>query len=266
MFKIVLDPGHGKGDNASHVKVNGKYEWVLKGFYEGNNNWEAVNLLKNCLEEYENVEVKLTKTTLSQNPSLYERGKQAWNADLFLSWHSNSSDDTTAKGVSVFYSLQRPNDKDLGKRWGDAVVKAFGSPTYMRGSMTRPLNGLPQIDWYGVLRNSTLLNGSEAYDGKDPKQSKCKHSLIVEHGFHTNPREVEMLNDPTFLAKLTKAEAEFIAKEFGLRLKKEPPIAPDDYYYFVTVSANKNKAYAEETLKKVKAAGFKDAYIRYCKR
>lgn len=281
-FLIVIDPGHYKNYNASHVRVKDDsergyhYEWVVKGFYEGNNNWEAVNILKKYLEEYEDVEVRLTKKTLEENPDLEARGKQAygpdWGADLFLSWHSNSADDTDAKGISVFYSLQRPEDKDLATRYASAMALAFGPPTYVRGGggMTSAWSkDRPNVDYYGVLRWSSTENAPDAVKGKTPIKSKCKHCLIVEHGFHTNFRECDILNTPKELDAIVADEAKFIAKEFGLKKKgdkpKEEP-APDGYYYFVTVEADKYKSSAERTVAKLHKDGYKDAYIKYAKR
>lgn len=278
-FLMVLDPGHKTGYNASHVWVDdgggkGHYEWVVKGFYEGTNNWEAANLLKKELEDnYEDVEIRLTKATASANPDLETRGKQAygdtWGADLMLSWHSNSSDSVDACGISVFYSLQRSDDKDFATRYAQAMADAFGKPTYVRGGggMTREWSkDRPNIDYYGILRWSSTKNAPDAVKGGTPIKSKCKHCLIVEHGFHTNLRECTILNTPSELKKIIKAEAKFIAKEFKLKEKGGEQPAPDGYYYFVTVEADKYKSSAERTVAKLKKDGYKDAYIKYGKR
>ena len=263
--KIVLDPGHGKTGNPS--KVNGN--WVLKDFYEGTNNYEAVQILKEELEKYEDVEIVITRKNINEDPSLAERGAMGRDADLFFSWHSNAVGSTNAYGVSSFSSVRR-NGRTLCDAISKAVVDAFkkcGSTiTYYRGYSQREWSSsLPMVDWYGVLRNSSLNNPEKAVQGKTPEDSACKNSIIIEHGFHTNPIEVAILNDPAKLRVIVEAEAKAIADYLGLK-KKEDPKPTDNYYYFAVISANKNKKYAEEDVAKAKKLGFTDAYVKYAKR
>lgn len=263
--KIVLDPGHGKTGNPA--KVNGT--WIVKGFYEGTNNFEAVQILKAELEKYENVEIVVTRQNLDDNPDLALRGEMGRDADLFFSWHSNGVDSTKAYGVSSFSSVRR-NGKALCDGISKAVVdvfKANGAPNcYYRGYSQRVWSeSLPMVDYYGVLRNSTLENPTKAVQGKTPIDSKCKQSIIIEHGFHSNPTECEVLADPAKLRKIVEAEAIVIANYFGLKKKEEPKPA-DNYYYFAVLSANKNKKYAEEDVAKAKKLGFADAYVKYARR
>lgn len=263
--KIVLDPGHGKTGNPA--KVNG--QWILKDFYEGTNNYQAVQILKEELEKYENVEIVVTRKSIDDNPSLAERGEMGRDADLFFSWHSNAVGSTNAYGVSSFSSVRRNGRKicdDISKVVVD-VFKANGAPNcYYRGySQRKWSDSLPMVDYYGVLRNSTLENPTKAVQGKEPIDSKCKQSIIIEHGFHTNPAEVAVLADPAKLRKIVEAEAKVIADYFDLK-KKEDPKPADNYYYFAVLSANKNKKYAEEDVAKAKKLGFADAYVKYARR
>lgn len=270
--KIVLDPGHGKYGNPA--KVNGS--WIVKGFYEGTNNYEAVQLLKAELEKYEDVEIVITRKNIDDDPSLDKRGEMGRDADLFYSWHSNGVENKNAYGVSSFSSVRR-NGKALCDAISKAVVEVFkecgSKSTYYRGYSQRPWDeSLPMVDWYGVLRNSTLENPVQATQGKTPIDSKCKNSIIIEHGFHSNPAECEILNNPVALKKIVTAEAKAIAKYLGLKEKDPEPTptppdpAPDGYYYFAILSANKNKKYAEEDVANAKKLGFKDAYVKYAKR
>lgn len=260
-IKIVLDPGHGKNSGAG----------IVKGFYEGNNNFEAVQYLKEELEKYKDVQIVVTRTAITDDPSLEERGKMGRDADLFFSWHSNAWSKETAHGVSSFSSVRR-DGQALCDAISAAVVAAFkecgvGSCYYRGYSQKKWDDSLPKVDYYGVLRNSTLLNPTKAVQGKTPEDSACKQSIIIEHGFHSNLEECKALNDPKKLKKIVQAEAAAIAKYYGLKEKDpEPGPAPDNYYYFAVISANKNKKYAEEDVAKAKKLGFEDAYVKYAKR
>ena len=258
-IKIVLDPGHGKNSGAG----------IIKGFYEGSNNFEAVQYLKDELEKYKDVQIVVTRTAITDDPSLEERGKMGRDADLFFSWHSNAWSKEIAHGVSSFSSVRR-DGQALCDAISAAVVAAFkecgvGSCYYRGYSQKKWDDSLPKVDYYGVLRNSTLENPTKAVQGKTPIDSKCKQSIIIEHGFHSNPTECEVLADPAKLRKIVEAEAKVIADYFGLKKKEEPKPA-DNYYYFAVLSANKNKKYAEEDVAKAKKLGFADAYVKYARR
>ena len=260
-IKIVLDPGHGKNSGAG----------IVKGFYEGSNNFEAVQYLKEELEKYKDVQIVVTRTAITDDPSLEERGKMGRDADLFFSWHSNAWSKEIAHGVSSFSSVRR-DGQALCDAISAAVVAAFkecgvGSCYYRGYSQKKWDDSLPTVDYYGVLRNSTLLNPTKAVQGKTPEDSACKQSIIIEHGFHSNLDECKALNDPEKLKKIVQAEAAVIAKYYGLKEKDpEPGPVPDNYYYFAVLSANKNKLYAEEDVAKAKKLGFEDAYVKYAKR
>ena len=261
--KIVLDPGHGKYGNPA--KVNG--QWIVKGFYEGTNNYEAVQILKEELEKYENVEVVVTRKNIDDDPDLIDRGAMGRDADLFYSWHSNGVDNKNAYGVSSFSSVRR-NGRTLCEGIAKAVVEVFkkcgSANTYDRGYSQRPWSdSLPMVDYYGVLRSATLENPNKAASGATPIDTACKNAIIIEHGFHSNPTECAILANPEYLKKIVEAEAKVIAEYLGL---KKPEPVPSNYYYFAIISANKNKKYAEEDVAKAKKDGFKDAYVKYAPR
>ena len=258
MFEIVLDPGHYTGYNPG----------AIAGFYEGNNNFEACVYWKEYFEShYSDVRVTLTKTTMAENPSLKERGAKGRNTDLFYSWHSNGVDNPAAHGVSSFGSVRR-DDEALCNAISEVVVKVFkecgSTDTYYRGFTERPWDdNLKDVDYYGVLRSATLLNPDQAASGAKPVNSLCKNAIIIEHGFHSNPAECAVLNNPAYLKKIVEEEIKAIAKYFNIK-EKEPE--PSNYYYFAIISANKNKKYAEEDVAEAKKKGFKDAYVKYAPR
>lgn len=266
-FKIVLDPGHGK--NYNPAKVNG--QWVVKGFYEGNNNYEAVQLLVEELSKYKDVEIIVTRKSIDDDPSLLKRGEMGRDADLFFSWHSNGVDNINAHGISSFSSVRRDGMQlcdAISARVMDEFQDCGSTATYYRGYSQRPNEDYPAVDYYGVLRSATLENPNEVLSGAKPIDSQCKNAIIIEHGFHTNPAECNVLNNPEYLKKIVQAEAKAIADYFDLKEKEPDPSvpqdpAPDGWYWYAMLSANKNKKYAEEDVARARELGFKDAYVKY---
>lgn len=245
MLKIVLDAGHGKNYNTGAVA----------GFYEGNNNYYACLALKAELEKYDGVSVVMTRSALADDPSLSARGKMGNDADLFLSWHSNGFTKESACGVISFYSIHRPNDKALCEKFNKPIVALFGGNTYDRGAATAVHSKDKNRDYYGVIRNSVLTNGDSL--GSTPVQSKCKHSIIIEHGFHSNKAECTKLADPAFRDKLVKAEAQVIAEYFGLKLKKATKTV-----YRVQVGSFTTKANATRFCNQLKEDGYEGFVVK----
>ncbi len=194
-MKITLDPGHGATGNPSPA---------VEGFYEGENNYIMAGLLKDELEKYKEVEVVLTRENVKDDPSLESRGKIAVEngSDLFYSIHSNAYSDPTAYGVTGFYSVETPGVRPLCEEV--ARVSAGMLPnSKVRRVITKTLdNGK---DYYGVLRASEGVG----------------YSMLVEHGFHTNPAEAEKLADSEWKKVWANKIAECIANFFGLEKKIE---------------------------------------------
>lgn len=191
---IVLDAGHGRLGNPHTTK---------EGFYEGTQNFVLAGFLKEELEK-RGFEVLLTRNDIDDNPSLEERGTLAGknNAILFLSLHSNAPGSATPpdiyptiRGVCAYYSLTAP---ELNQPLAEALVNKIAEVmnTQNRGIKTRVYPDKPDIDYYGVIRNSV--------------QSGCRRAMLIEHGFHTNPEDSAFLQSSEKLALLAAAEAEVI--------------------------------------------------------
>lgn len=200
-LSIVLDPGHGKGDNAG----------IVRGYYEGTAMFTLAGYLKSELEKYKDIEVHVTRNAVTDCPTLSERGKSVdkYDAELFISLHTNSASESVS-GVETFRSIKRPESEDLAKKLNKAVIDVMNPVTgnsHNRGVKTRKGdNG----DYYGVIRNSVLYN-------------VCKYSYIIEHGFHSNKKECEFLHSNENLKKIAVAEAKAVAEYFG-KSKKEPKV------------------------------------------
>ncbi|MBC8590597.1 N-acetylmuramoyl-L-alanine amidase [Wansuia hejianensis] len=231
-MKILLDAGHGAG--KAHNR-GGLY------YNEGDNNFYYSLVLKSELEKYQNVKVNLVRKKITDNPSLAQRSAMGSGYDLFLSLHSNAFSDPAANGTTIIDSLERPNTalaKDLSK----AIADTFGHRN--RGAVYK--EGQPGYNWYGVLRFN-----------------KAGSSMIVEHGFHTNPKDCLFFKNNHIAVAV--ASAKVIAKHYGLKLKgttsKPESNQGGEVMYRVQVGAFKVKGNADKLLKELKSKGY-DAYIR----
>lgn len=191
---IVLDAGHGQFGN--------RYP-TLENTYEGTQNFILAGYLKAALEE-KGFAVLLTRNSIEDDPSLEERGKLAGDnkAILFLSIHSNAPGEATSReryhavrGSEVYYSMaDSERNAVIARALNDAVVATMN--TTDRGIKTRSYPDKPEIDYYGVLRNSAAYG--------------CPTAFIIEHGFHTNPEDAAFLSNSECLYKLALAEAEVL--------------------------------------------------------
>ncbi|MFF2014620.1 N-acetylmuramoyl-L-alanine amidase [Paenibacillus sp. NPDC058177] len=97
IYKVVIDPGHG-GEDPGATAVNGHFE---KEF-----TLSMSKAIADVLEQDPEIQVELTRTddTFISTQELY-RPKLAneLNADLFISIHGNTFDDSTVSGTESFY-------------------------------------------------------------------------------------------------------------------------------------------------------------------
>lgn len=204
MIHICLDPGHGQFNNPGYAK----------GYYEGTRMFMLAYMLKAELEKYQGLEIKVTRQVITDNPELSARGKMAAGFDFFYSLHSNAPgtiEQTGVHGVAVYDSVSRPNIP-LASLMAETVAKVMGS--YVRGKTASNPTGVQHregstdgVDFYGVLRSASA--------------SACKSSILLEHGFHTNPQESAWLMIDSNLMLLAKAEAQTIAEYFKLSTQED---------------------------------------------
>lgn len=243
MLKITLDPGHKQGANVG----------VVNGYREGTTMYNMAYELKRFLEEYDGVQVFVTRLLQQDDPSLEARGKTAINngSDVFISLHSDASGNKNVRGVTVIRSLKRPDSVALGKALANAVdgAMACGKSPYSGadgGVWTRVYPGLPGTDYYGVLRSAV-------------KGSNVKYAYLIEHSFHTNPTDCTTLDSSAARQRVAMAEAETIAKFFNLHKKVNQTAtitAPTHTgLYTVQTGAFSSKANAEKYAAELKAKG-----------
>ena len=199
---IALDPGHGGNDSGA----------VGSDLKESDVNWKIAQACKAELENYAGVTVVLTRTQ-NECPTLYERVERAVNqgAKVFVSLHINSTERSSADGAEVYY----PNGSSYNKA-------AHETGKQLSQNILDELTALGLQDRGIKVRNSE--NNSKYPDGSlrdyygviaDAREMGIP-GIIVEHAFITNPEDNAKLKDDNFLKKLGMADAQGIAKTYGL--------------------------------------------------
>ena len=213
--KFCIDQGHYPGGNKG----------VCPDYYEGNRMFQLGLYLKEELEKYEGFSAILTRKTVEDNPDLADWGRMAIEngCQVFVSLHTNAYSSPAACGVSVIYSLKRPDTKAFGSTIGRdiaALMRQGDGVTYFRSAYTRTYPGTTDTDYYAVIRNAV-------------RGDVVKYAYILEQGFHTNPSECAWLSDDDNLRALAQTEAAAFAKLFGAVI---PDPEPEPGYILYTVA------------------------------
>ena len=208
-FVIALDPGHGGADSGA----------TANGLKESDVTWKIAQACKAELENYSGVTVVLTRSqneyTNDSNGGLRLRVQRAIDqgAKVFVSIHinSNGSYGDSANGAEVFYPSSSSYNKEThetGKELSQNILEeleALGLKNrgikvrYSSNNSRYPDGSLR--DYYGVIANAREMGIP---------------GIIVEHAFITNPEDNAKLKDDNFLKKLGMADAQGIAKTYGL--------------------------------------------------
>ena len=199
---IALDPGHGGNDSGA----------VGSGLKESDINWKIALACKAELESYTGVTVVLTRTQ-NECPTLYERAERAVNqgAKVFVSLHINSTERSSADGAEIYYpngSSYNKSAHETGKQLSQNILNELAALGLQnRGIKIRNSENNSKYpdgslrDYYGVIANAREMGIP---------------GIIVEHAFITNPEDNARLRDDGFLRKLGVADAQGIAKTYGL--------------------------------------------------
>lgn len=238
---FILDAGH-------YAKYN-KYTGV--DAYESEVMWKLHNYLKEELESYEGATVDTTRTNQAVDLDVAKRGKMAKDHDVLLSLHSNGCTTESVNRVVVIpyqtLSWTKIDDvsMDIAKLLGKVVADTMGVSGYQifqrKANSDRDGNGVKDDEYYGIL-NAARSVGVPA--------------LIIEHSFHTNKAAAKWLTVDANLKKLAKAEAEALAKYYGLTKSKNTK-----KIYRVQVGAFSTPQTAASYIAKLKAKGFSDAFV-----
>lgn len=227
----VLDAGHGGRDGGA----------VGVGLIEKNLVLDIVERTAAILKaQYAGVDVKLTRSqdeylTLEQRAKIANDAK----ADLFVSVHINSAENTAAHGFeSYIYQHAGSSTIAFHNVMHAAIVKQIKGRFVDRGKKRAN---------FAVLR---LTNMS---------------AILTECGFIRNPNDSGYLKETSFIQALAKGHAEGIAEFLGLERKTEPaaaaPVRPK--LHRVQVGAFEDKDAAEKVRNDLIKLGYKDAYVKY---
>lgn len=204
MMKICLDPGH----FGSHYNPG-----VAAGYVESNFTWTYAWLLKERLEKY-GVEITFTKETKEEDLALQQRGKKAVGCDLFISVHSNATDNKPDMDAVFTHWSVRSGGEGIAKKIGNALTDFFRSewgkcedPIMYAQESTKH----PGYDYFGVLKGAASVEVS---------------GIIVEHSFHTCAKYCEWAMTEGNLEKMADVEVKAIAEYYGLLEPQE-----EDFYW-----------------------------------
>ena len=190
MKKIILDPGHVEGYNRGAVS----------GYYEGTAMYQYAHLLADKLR-VAGLDVGITRTKITDNPSLTARGKKAKGADMFVSLHSNAASSASANGVTVFYSIKRDSDKAHAAVLSKGLAGLINGGTRDRGANTRKGGG--DWDYYTVIQYAVKVG--------------CPHVFLIEHGFHSNKEECTWLMQPANMEAMATLECGLLCNILGIK-------------------------------------------------
>lgn len=195
MYKIMIDPGH----------TNGYNPYIVKGHSEGTRMWVLAELLADKLTAC-GIETALTRSKVTDDPSLSKRGDMAQGYDVLVSLHTNGSNGS-ARGVEVYHSLKR-SDSKLADELSKAISELMSNPD--RGAKTKASTNDPAADYYTVINRAA--------------RTDCKHILLIESGFHDNPVDAAWLVNDKNLMLLADTISDKLCSALGVVVTSNPDV------------------------------------------
>lgn len=237
MPKFVINPGHGGSDPGA--QGNGIKEKDLN---------LMVALKLGSLLQARGIEVYYTRTTdkpltLEQRSNYIVQVKP----DAALDLHHNAYNGQ-ARGIETYRSAFNAKSKKLAEKVHPELIKGLGMAD--RGIKTKLYPNRSDWDYYHMIR--------------EPQRKAGIPVIITEAGFIDNTQDAAIMKRAGFSDLEAEALARGICAYLGVAWDKaKAPATPasNSTLYRVQVGAYAVKANAEAALKKVQAAGFKDAFI-----
>lgn len=188
---ICLDAGHtGKTYNQSTE---------VPAYYESEMAWKLHLYLKEVLEGY-GFEVVTTRSSQSEDPSVYDRGCMSKNCDLFLSLHSNACATESVDYPIIYRAYDNLNQAEtVASALSEKIAQLMGTSQSGKTGTRTTTSG---TEYYGVMRGARAVN--------------CPLYLLIEHSFHTNKNASYWLLAEENLKKLAEMEGAFFAEYFGM--------------------------------------------------
>lgn len=231
MSKICFIVGHGKGKSGVYDPgaISGKHHEfkIAKEIAKYAQAYYSANYTERCdLMNYEG-DKYLTERIKAANSSDY---------DFVAEIHLNAGGGT---GTECYYH----NGGNAGKAYAEAITKAISAVLDVknRGAKTK-LNSAGK-DYFAIIR--------------DTECTAC----LVETVF-IDSADLQRIDTAAEQRKCGEAIAKAVAEIRKAEKKQTAPEAATGKLYRVQVGAYSKKENAEAMLKKVKAAGFTDAFIK----
>ncbi|WP_256358044.1 N-acetylmuramoyl-L-alanine amidase [Bacillus sp. sid0103] len=242
-MKLFIDPGHGGDDPGAQGNGLDEKDITLA---------IALKIRKIILNDYENVQVKMSRTS-DVTRSLAQRSSaaNAWDADFFLAIHINSAD-SSAQGYEDFIYNGVSNSSKAAK-YQDIIHAEVLKVNQLKDRGQKKAN-------FHVIRETKMP------------------SLLTENGFISNKHDAELMKSAAWQQKVAQGHVNGIAKALGLKLKatKETPItmtAPKTSttpkatqsgtktVYTVYVGSYKSKENAQDRVTELKNKNIKSSII-----
>ena len=212
---IVLDPGHGGSDTGAVNRNLGLYESAI--------NLKIALSCRDRLNQYKGVRVYMTHTGVDNTygkSSLSRRVSMAGEvgADIFISLHINSATNKSANGCEVFVPITKhePKYNEQCTALGEEIIAnltALGLKS--RGIKTKKSGGGRVYKF----SDGTTETGDYYYVIGEPISRLGIPGILVEHAFID--ADSDFLDSDSDLEAIGTADADGIAKHYGLRLKDE---------------------------------------------
>ena len=205
---ITIDPGHGGKEKGAYVRYKGRLRC------EKNLNLRIAKYMKKELETYKNVKVYLTRSS-DRTLSLAGRVQIAknHNSDLFFSVHNNAGGYSYHDGACALISSGQYHKElstvaaTIGRVALERISASVGMVNrgYLRrlSEISKYPNKTP-ADYYAIIRGGTEAGIA---------------SMIIEHGFVDNKKDLKKLIKKSVQKKLGQADARAVANYYGLTKK-----------------------------------------------
>ncbi|WP_042354057.1 N-acetylmuramoyl-L-alanine amidase [Bacillus rubiinfantis] len=230
-MKLYLDPGHGGQDPGAQGNGLNEKDITLD---------IALKLRKILQDEYENVEVKMSRTS-DTTKSLNQRTTEAnsWHADFYLAIHINSAG-SSAQGYEDFI-YSGLSDSSKTAQYQRTIHNEVMKVNELRDRGSKKAN-------FHVLRESTMP------------------AILTENGFITNGHDAGLMKQSSWQQKVARGHANGLAKIFNLKKKPTPAPAPTPQdpnqgtLYKVIAGSFKSRENAEEQITLLHNKGF-EAFV-----
>ena len=204
---VVIDAGHGGRDGGTVTGTLPEKEYNLK----------IASYLAEALAADERFDVRMTRDD-DVYLTYLERALVARdaNADLLLSVHCNSYPLASVSGLAAYYSVvERFSAEDLAGQVLDAVSAAVPIARGKAESREDTGDSLGIYYWnaerqWDMPGASSLGIRSDYYSMNTWASKFGIPSLIVEHGYLSNPGDLAVLDSDASLRKIAQAEADAI--------------------------------------------------------